>query len=59
LYKAVYRFEDSTFVVFNEQDEIIFTYSGVSAMQLQEIEMLLTSLGAKQLRIRAEPFTYL
>jgi len=59
LYKAVYRSVDSTFVVFNEYDEIIFTYTCVSAKQLQEIETLLTRIGAKQLDKCAEPFTYL
>jgi hypothetical protein len=59
LYKAVYRSTDSTLIVFNENDEIILTYTGITAEQLQELETLFARIGAKHLDNRTEPFTYL
>lgn len=59
VYKAVYRQTDRTLIVFNSQDEIILTYTGLTAEQLQELKALFARIGAKQIDNRKEPFTYL
>lgn len=59
LFKAVYYSTDRKMVVFNEQDEIILTYTDVTAEQLKELETFFARVGAKHLDNRSEPFTYL
>jgi hypothetical protein len=59
LYKAVYNPTDRTFLVFNERDEIILKYTGLTAEQLKRLEMLFVHIGAKHLDGHTEPFTYL
>ena len=59
VYKAVFRPMDRTLIVFNSQDEIILTYTGLTVEQLQELQDLFVRIGAKQIDNRTEPFTYL
>lgn len=59
VYKAVYNETDRRLILFNSQDEIILTYIGLTAEQVQELEALFVRIGAKQIDNRTEPFTYL
>lgn len=59
LYKVVYRSTDRTLLVYNSKDDLLLTYSGITAEQLQQLEMLFAKIGAKKLDNRSEPFTYL
>lgn len=59
LYKARYRSADRSLIVYNDQDEAILTYTGVSTEQLMQLEKMFVRVGAKQLPNRTEPFTYL
>jgi hypothetical protein len=59
LYKAVYNPSDRTFLVLNKRDEIILKYTGLTAKQLNQLEILFVHIGAKNLDGRTEPFTYL
>lgn len=59
IYKAVYRQKDCSLFVFNSQDELILSYRGMTAFQLNELEQLLFQLGAKILGLCTEPFVYL
>ncbi|MBN1861882.1 MAG: hypothetical protein JW840_10540 [Candidatus Thermoplasmatota archaeon] len=59
LYKAVYRLKDCSFIVYNDQDEVILRYTGVTPEQLEQLQRMFVRIGAKQLPNQAAPFTYL
>lgn len=59
VYKAVFRQMDRTLIVYNSQDEVIFTYTRLSLEQLEELQALFARIGAKQIDNRTEPFIYL
>ena len=59
LYKAVYSSTDCTLIVTNERDEIILQHMGITSEQLNRLEVLFLTIGAKRMDGHKEPFTYL
>ena len=58
-YKAMYRPKDCSFIVYNDQDEVILRYIGVTPEQFKQLQTMFVRIGAKQLPNQAAPFTYL
>lgn len=59
MYKAVYHEYGSTLAVYDEQDEIIVRYIGLTSQQIEEMRSLFQAMGAKRLDHQKVPFTYL
>ena len=59
IHKAVCCQEDGTITIYNEHDEILIKWTGLTPVHIQKIEKILMTSGAKKLNHDSEPFTYL
>lgn len=59
VYKSVSSPEDGIICIYNQQDKLILKRSGLSKIQVKQIEKNIIKYGAKKLQASAEPFRFL
>jgi len=57
--KAVLCFNEGTIKIYDENDNLILKRTGLSKVQMKEIEETIIKYGAKKLDKHAEPFKFL
>ena len=57
--KAISSVEDGTIKIYGENDNLILKRTGLTRLQVKQIENNILRYGAKRLDKRAEPFRYL
>ncbi|KYK30645.1 MAG: hypothetical protein AYK22_03430 [Thermoplasmatales archaeon SG8-52-3] len=59
IYKAILCIDDGTLKIYDENDNLIIRRSGLSKLQVKQIENTIIKYGAKKLSEHAEPFKFL
>jgi len=59
IYKAISNVENGTIQVYDEQDNLVLKRTGLTQIQVKQIEHIILKYGAKKLDRHAEPFKFL
>lgn len=59
IFKSISCSEDGTIRIYNEKDQLILKRTGLSKLQVKQIEHNIMRYGAKKLNKNAEPFRFL
>lgn len=59
IYKAISNVENGTIQVYDEQDNLVMKRTGLTQIQVKQIEHIILKYGAKKLDQHAEPFKFL
>ena len=59
LYKSISCLEDGCIHIYNEKDQLILKRTGLTKIQVKQIEHNIMRYGAKKLNKNAEPFRFL
>ena len=59
LLKAISSVDDGTLQIYDEQDNLILKRTGLTKIQVKQIEHMIIKYGAKKLNPHAEPFKFL
>ena len=59
LHKAKCDFSKKTLIIYNENDEILIKYKGLTSIQIQKIGAFFSKIGAKRIDNQNNPFTYM
>jgi hypothetical protein len=59
VYKSVTSADDGIICIYNQQDKLILKRSGLSKIQVKQIEENIVKYGAKKMKANTEPFRFL
>lgn len=59
IYKSISNPEEGTICIYDEQDQLILKRTGLTKLQVKQIEENIIRYGAKKLNESAEPFRFL
>ena len=59
IHKAISYPDDGTLVIYDEHDNILIKWTGLTPAKIKKIEVILSTSGAKRIDKNGEPFTYL